>query len=66
MVPAILALALVFSVVFVWKAGRRFPALAVLAAVIAAALGTVLFRKPLFTAIGAAALIALIYLPRRP
>lgn len=66
MVPAILAVTLVFAVLFVWKAGRQFPALAVLAALFAAALGTVLFRKPLFALLGAAALLALIYLPQKP
>lgn len=64
MIPALLVVTLILCVIFVWRAGHRFPQLAVLAAVVAAVLAVVLLRKPAFAVIGLALALALIYLPR--
>ena len=66
MIPALLVVTLVLCVIFVWRVGHRFPQLAVLAAVLAAVLGVVLLRKPVFAVVGLVLALALIYLPRRP
>lgn len=52
MLPIILVLTLVMAVLFAWKAWRRYPASASLAAAIATVAGMLLFRNPLLLLIG--------------
>ena len=66
MIPAFLVLTLVLSVIFVWRAGHKFPSLAVFAAALAAVAGMLLLKNPVFAILGLALALAAIYLPRRP
>jgi hypothetical protein len=66
MVAALLVVALALCVIFVWRAGRRFPGLSVLAACLATVAAVMLLRNPLLAIIGLGAVLAVIYLPSRP
>lgn len=58
---ALLVLILVLGVIFVWRAGRRYPGIAVLAAGLAAMAGVFLFRHPLLQTLGLLALGGLVF-----
>jgi hypothetical protein len=62
---AILAILLVMSVLFVWRAWHRHPGPAALAAALAAALGMLLLRNPLLSLLGLACAAWLIHLASR-
>lgn len=67
-VRALLVLALVMGVLFVWRAWRQFPGLAVLAAAAATLVGVLLLKSPVLAAGGlllALVLISLLSRPRR-
>ncbi len=57
-----LVVALVFSVVFAWRAWRRYPGLAALAAAVATLLAMVLLRNPALAGLGLAGTLWLLYL----
>jgi hypothetical protein len=65
-VPSLLIVTLALCVVFVWRAGRRFPGLSVIAAAVAAVVAVLLLRNPVFAAAGLLVALAVIYLPSRP
>lgn len=65
MIPALLIVTLLLSVLFVWRLGRRFQGLAVLAAAVAAVIAIVLLRNPLLAAVGLVGALWVIFLPQR-
>ncbi len=65
-VRALLVIVLLMSVLFVWRAGRKFPGAAVLAAALAAMTGVFLFRHPALQAVGLLALVGLIFYTSQP
>jgi hypothetical protein len=62
---AMLAVLLLMTVLFVWRAWRRLPGLAILAGALAAAAAVLLFKSPALAAAAlAVALVVIVSVPR--